>query len=331
MTGLHHRWMPSVCASAVSACLALMPLAALAQTSPAATSLLNEAGEAVSAGRYVDALAAFAGAIAESPDDAAARAKRAQLFEQLGHPDLAAADYRVAAKLSPDDASLHKGVCLDLALANHDLDGALAACNAAVRLAPDSVDALSARGYLQLRRGAYAEAEKDYSAVLALSPAAPGEMFGFGVALIHQGRVKEGRGEIASATLDSSGVVSDWESRGFGMQGEILPGMPKTKASQPATSLTDLKTFLNKGEAYAKLAGGCGRIVDTGAAATDVSWSGECRFGLLHGVGKLTPAGADAAPVRFAYGRVIAAGEEGAAREKTLGLAYEAAEQALAP
>ena len=59
-----------------------------------------------------------------------------------------------------------------------------------------------------------------------------------------------------------------------------------------------------------------------------MSWSGECRFGLLHGAGKL---GASDATVRFAYGREIGAGEQGAAREKKLGLAYEAAEKALKP
>ena len=332
MARLHHRSAQvgsALRSGAFSLCLALSPLSALAQTNPAA-GLLKEAGEAASAGRYIDALAAYAEAIAAAPEDSGAYARRAQLFDQLGHPDLAAADYRVAAKLNPGDANLHKGMCLGLALSNHDLDGALAACNTAVTLAPNSPDALSARGYAQLRRAAYVEAEKDYSAALALSPAAPSEMFGFGVAIIHLDRGKEGRGEIASATLDSAGVVSEWQNRGFGMQGEIIPGRPKTSAAQPMLAVTDAKVFLNKGEAYVKT-GKCGRVVDasSGAAAGELSWSGECRFGLLHGAGK--SGSADAPPVRFSYGREIAAGEDGAAREKKLGLAYEPAEKALKP
>lgn len=325
MSGLQYRLGSVLRSGAVGICVAMTPLAALAQTSPAA-GLLNEAGEAVSAGRYVDALAAFGSAIAASPDDGAAYARRAQLFDQLGHPDLAAVDYGVAAKLNPGDGNLYKGLCLGLALSNHDLDGALAACNMAVKLAPNSPDAVSARGYAQLRRGAYAEAEKDYSAALALSPAAPSEMFGFGVAIIHLGRAKEGRGEIASATLDSAGVVSEWQNRGFSLQGEIIPGKPKTSASQPMIKTTDAKVFLNKGETYVKT-GACGRVVDAPGAA-QLAWSGECRFGLLHGAGKL---GTSDAAVRFAYGREIAAGEEGAAEEKKLGLAYEVAEKALKP
>lgn len=332
MTGFSHRSALLAAAfrsGALGICLTLAPLSALAQTTPATAGLLEEAGKAAVAGNYIDALAAYGGAIAAAPEDSAAYVRRAQLFDQLGHPDLAAADYSAAAKLNPGDANLHKGMCLGLALSNHDLDGALTACNIAVKLAPDSPDALSARGYAQLRRGAYAEAEKDYSAALALSPAAPSEMFGFGVAIIHLGRAKEGRGEIASATLDSAGVVSEWRSRGFGMQGEIIPGRPKTSAAQPMISVADAKVFINKGEAYVKM-GKCGRVTEasSGAAEGELSWSGECRFGLLHGAGKL---GSSETPVRFAYGREIAAGEEGAAREKQLGLAYEPAEKALKP
>lgn len=328
MSRLHHQLAAALWSGVAGICLALTPASALAQT-PSGADLLDEAWQAVSAARHVDALAALGGAIAAAPEDGVAYARRAQLFDRLGHPDLAAADYRVAAKLNPGDANLHMGLCLDLALSNHDLDGALVACDAAVKLAPDSPDALSARGYVQLRRGAYAEAEKDYSAALALSPAAPSEMFGFGVAIIHLGRAKEGRGEIASATLDSAGVVSEWQNRGFGMQGEIIPGRPRTSVSQPALAITDMKVFLNSGETYLKT-GKCGRVVDasSGVAAGEVSWSGECRFGLLHGAGNL---GSADAPVRFAYGREIAAGEEGAAREKKLELAYEPAEKALKP
>src|SRR5205085_2704736 len=111
----------------------LMPLAALAQTAPASKPLLDEAREAVSQGRYADALAAQTTAIVAAPESGAAYIARARLFDQLEYPDLAAADYRVAVRLNPDDAGLQDNLCLDLATANHDLDGALADCNAAVK------------------------------------------------------------------------------------------------------------------------------------------------------------------------------------------------------
>ncbi|HOY78457.1 MAG TPA: tetratricopeptide repeat protein [Hyphomonadaceae bacterium] len=295
----------------------------LAQTG-AAKGLLDEAAAAITAGRYVDALAAYAAAIAAAPGDAAVHAKRAQFFDQLGQPDLAARDYRVAVKLTPDDAGLQTNLCFDLALTNHDLDGALAACNAAVRLAPQSSSALSARGYLQLRRGAYAEASKDYSASLALLPASASEMFGLGVSWVHTGKAKEGRGEIASATLDSLDVVSDWENRGFDLQGEIKPGKPVTKVSQAAVSVKDRKVFLNKDERYAPV-GDCGVVTTAGAAPPVAQWSGECRFGLIHGPGKLA-SGADA---RFTYGRELMGNT--AALEQKLKLAYQSAEDAIKP
>lgn len=321
MTRDNRRWKPTALVGVAVSCLA-MP--AMAQTSPD-KALLDTAAAATSAGRYVEALASYDAAITASPDDASARAKRGQLFDQLGHPDLAARDYRVAVQLNPGDAGAQANLCLDLALTNHDLDSALAACNAAVRLAPESASALSARGYLHLRRGSYAEAAKDYSAAIELSPAAPSEMFGLGVAWIHTGKVKEGRGEIASATLDSADVVSDWENRGFGLQGEIKPGKPATKASQAVLSVKDRKVILDGDERYAPV-GDCGVVTAVGAASSITSWSGECRFGLVHGAGKLS-SGVDA---RFAYGRELI-GDKAVELEQRLKSAYRPVEGALTP
>lgn len=313
----------------LSLCLALAVPAASAQDG-ATNPLLDAAAEASTAGRYVDALADFTRAIAAAPDDAGLHARRADLFVALGHADLAARDYRTAARLSPEDAALQNNLCRTLALANHDLDGALMACDAAVRLAPRDPVVLATRGYLHLRRKDYALAEQDYAAALDLAPAAPDEMYGHGIARVHLGRIRDGRDEIASATLDSPGLVLDWESRGFGSQGDIKPGRPLTRATQPIARVTDLKVFLNRGETYAPFGKGCGRIVPAaeGVAAPDLPWSGECRFGLAHGKGRLTSTpGSDASDLRFAYGREIT----DATVEQKLDLAYQAAEEALLP
>jgi len=304
----------------------------------------EEAAAAVSAGRYVDALAAHARAIDAVPDDPAGYAARAQLFVLLGHADLAARDYGAAVKLKPGDAGSQGNLCLMLALSNHDLDGALAACDAAVRLEPANHDALARRGYVQLRRGAYAEAERDFTAALALNPAGPDEMFGLGLAMIHAGRAQQGRDIIASATLDSASLVNEWEARGFGLRGEILPGKSVTTAAQPIATLNATRVFVNRGEeALVGLApdDGCGRIVPPArgadwskavAANARLHWSGECRFGLVHADGRLSDSPAfDGPAMRFAYGREIVAGEAGAALAETLRLAYGPAEAALAP
>lgn len=303
-----------------------------------AVAQLDEARAATADGRYVDALAAYAGAIAAAPEDVGVLAQRAQLFAVLGQADLAALDYRAAVKLKPEDAGLQVNLCLNLALANHDLDGALAACEAAVKLEPTNYEALSARGYVQLRRGAWAEAEKDFLAALALNPASPNEMFGHGLAVIKLGRAQEGRDEIASATLDSAGLVSIWGARGFGARGEIRPGKTETKAGQAIAKVDEPKVFLNADEAVNTASGPCGWVYPTTIPADakiklDGGGSmsgGECRFGLIHGAWTVTN-GAASSVARYAYGREIASGAAGEALERKLTLAYQAAERALAP
>ncbi len=306
--------------------LGLTQPAAFAQAG-AAKPFLDQAGEATSAGRYVDALAAYAGAIAAAPDDAGAYVQRADLFVSLGHPELAARDYRVAVRIKPDDVRMQNGLCRNLALANHDLDGAFVACEAAVRLAPRDPVVLATRGYLQLRRGKWEKAEKDFAAALDLSPASPDEMYGHGIARIHLGQARSGLDEMSSATLDSSGLPLEWESRGFNMQGDVVPGRPVTTAAQPLAGVADRMYFLNRGEEVVQLASGCGRVVKGAgerAATAGQVWSGGCRFGLMYGENK-------GASAHFAYGREIADTATGAAQEQKLDLAYRAAEEALKP
>jgi tetratricopeptide (TPR) repeat protein len=221
MTSIQHRL--SRLAMRVAALGLLAQPAAVAQEA-AAKGYIEEARQAESDGRYLDALAAYADAAAGTPNDPRVYEQRANLFMSLGHPDLASGDYRKAVRINPDDAVSQANLCWSLALANHDLDGALAACNAAVKREPSSYDALSKRGYVHLRRSAWAEAEKDFAASLALNSASPNEMFGHGLAMIHLGLEQDGRDEIASATLDSPGLVNEWAARGFGARGEIRPG-----------------------------------------------------------------------------------------------------------
>ncbi len=327
--------------ASIGAALGVLLVLAPAAAAQDAKAYRDEAAQAAAATRYVDALAAYARAIAAAPDDTAAYAARGQLFVVLGHNDLAARDYARVVKLKPDDAGSQGNLCWTLAQVNHDLDGALAACNEAIRLEPTNYDAFGKRGYVQLRRGNHAEAEKDFTRALELNSASPNEMFGLGLAMIHAGRAQQGRDIIASATLDSAGLVDEWASRGFGLRGEIRPGKAVTTAAQPIATVQDYRLFANlETESYVSLAiaSRCGRMAppakaaDWGRAAMEnslVSWSGECRFGLIHGEGRLS--GADGAAGRYAYGREIPAGEAGMALEEKLKLAYSAAEQALAP
>ena len=319
MRAVVHRWLRL---SSVVLVLVLAQPVAFAQTG-AAKAFVDAAGEAASAGRYVDALAAYASALVATPDDAGIHLQRADLFASLGHAELAARDYRAAARLDPDDARVQNGLCRNLALANHDLDGALVACEAAVRLAPRDPVVLATRGYLHLRRAAWAKAEKDFAAALDLAPASPDEMYGHGLARIHLGQARAGLDEMSSATLDSSGLPLEWESRGFSMTGNVMPGRPLTKAGQALVNVADRVVLLNRGEEVVPLAGKCGVVVsgaEQRTALAEKAWSGDCRFTLVHGEDKTKA-------TRFAYGRAVT----DAALEQKLVLAYRAVEEALLP
>ncbi len=338
MTSIQHRL--SRLALRVVALGLLAQPAAVAQDA-AARGLLEEARQAASDGRYLDALAAYAEAAAATPDDPRIYEQRANLFMSLSHPDLASEDYRRAVRLKPDDPVSQANLCWSLALANHDLDGALAACNEAVKRDPASYDAIGKRGYLHLRRSAWTEAEADFATSLALNAASPDEMFGHGLAMIHLGHEQDGRDEIASATLDSPGLVNEWAARGFGARGEIRPGPAATRAGEPVLSIKETKLFANKGtESYSSIRTSCGRMLAPASAAdqegalndhADITWSGECRFGLIHGEGKLTRNGQDGPLTRYVYGREIATGEPGELQARKLQLAYQVLEEAAGP
>lgn len=335
MSAIHLRRL-SLCAVGLAGMFGL-PVGGASAQANAAKPFLDAARSAVAAGNYVDALAAHADAIAAAPEDADAHAQRASLFVSLGQPDLAAGDYRAAVKLKPDDMGLQINLCFNLAVANHDLDGALAACNIAVDLGPTNYEALSARGYVHLRRGDWAAAESDFAAALAINSSSPNEMFGHGLAVIHLGRAQEGRDEIASATLDSAGLVSEWGARGFGARGEIIARKDATTAGQPAGAASEERLFLNSGEKYVGPV--CGMILPKLVSQSEEASKfdgrpmvvgGECRFGLRHG-GWTFAGGGETAIVRYAYGREISPSADGEALERKLTLAYQAAEKALAP
>lgn len=338
MASIQHRLSRLALRVAASVLLPmLVQPAAMAQ----AGSLLDTARQAANAGQYLDALAAYAGAVEAAPDDPRVYEQRANLFMSLSHADLASADYRRAVRLKPEDAVLQANLCWSLSLANHDLDGALAACNEAVKREPSSYDALSKRGYVYLRRGAWAEAEKDFAAALALNAASPNEMFGHGLAMILLGQEQDGRDEIASATLDSPGLVNEWAARGFGARGEIRSGMPVTTASEAVISIKEMKPFVNKGaEAFYSFRTPCGRVLppastaDLGSVMFDhaaMTWSAECRFGLIHGEGRLTKNGEKGPLTHYVYGREIAPSEAGEALARKLQLAYQVLEEAARP
>lgn len=66
----------------------------------------------------------------------------------------------------------YNALCISLT-ASSDFDGALKACNEAIKQYPESWQAINSRGSLNYKSGNYAEALKDYQTALRKSPEAP--------------------------------------------------------------------------------------------------------------------------------------------------------------
>ena len=85
-----------------------------------------------------------------------------------------------------------------------ELGRALAACDAALRPAPDNLDFRDSRALVLLRLGRWDEAIADYDRVLAKRSDSAWSFFGRGLARIRKGQSAEGRADIAAAIALSS-------------------------------------------------------------------------------------------------------------------------------
>ncbi|MHB8285643.1 MAG: aspartyl protease family protein [Caulobacteraceae bacterium] len=110
----------------------------------------------------------------------------------------------------PEDGQLANalnGRCWARALANRDLDKALADCNAAVRMSPHQANPLDSRGLVRLRRGEFDRAVADYDAALALAPTTAWSLYGRGLVELKTGRVAQGRSDIDAARKISPQIL----------------------------------------------------------------------------------------------------------------------------
>ena len=123
----------------------------------------------------------------------------------------AEADYREAIRIHsiPIDNGEKEVInyndrCWARAVANIDVDGALADCNEALRLMPDFVPALDSRAFLHLRGGRFQEAIADYDAAIQLSPQDSWSLYGRAIA-----KMRIGDTQGAQADIDASKAVQD--------------------------------------------------------------------------------------------------------------------------
>ena len=141
-------------------------------------------------------------AAAAAPKEANLRLQLAQAYAAMDQFPRAVAQYGLWIAAHPDDAGMadaRNGRCWARALGNLELDGALADCNAAVRLAPQQADPLDSRGLVHLRRGEFDRAVADYDAALTLKPKSAWSLYGRGLAEAKAGDKARSDADLAAA------------------------------------------------------------------------------------------------------------------------------------
>lgn len=128
-----------------------------------------------------------------------ARGMRGAILVSRGEYEHAIDDYDAILEKNAEDTAALTERCWARALARHDLDGALADCNDAVRLAPREARGLGTRAFVYLRLGLDEAAVSDYSAALEIEPRNAEYLFGRGRAKTRHGDLDGGRADMDAA------------------------------------------------------------------------------------------------------------------------------------
>jgi tetratricopeptide (TPR) repeat protein len=126
----------------------------------------------------------------------------AGLYATAGQFDRALASYDSWIAANPHDDKLPvalNGRCWTRALANRELDKALADCEAALKRGPRTAGGLDSRGLVHLRRGELDLAIADYDAAIRLQPKEAWSLYGRGLAKLAKGDKPGGEADVAAA------------------------------------------------------------------------------------------------------------------------------------
>ncbi|MGD0192165.1 MAG: tetratricopeptide repeat protein [Rhizomicrobium sp.] len=128
-----------------------------------------------------------------------AYAARADAEDATGKHDAAQKDYALAAANAADLPARLTERCWVRALRGYPLPLAVQDCTQALGKEPDSVNALTARGFAEFRMGNYAAAIADTDAALKLQPKDGSAMFIRGAAKLKSGDATGGNADLAAA------------------------------------------------------------------------------------------------------------------------------------
>jgi tetratricopeptide (TPR) repeat protein/transglutaminase-like putative cysteine protease len=177
--------------------------------------VLERARSYVATKRYEQALKDLDRVIKNDPANDTAHSLREDALLGLGRYDevLAALDAKLAA--NPRDPVLLNNRCWTRAMANRDLAGGLADCEAVLKAEPDLAAALDSRALIYLRRGELDRAIADFDAALKRAPGMAPALFGRGVAKLRKGLRAEGQADLAAARASNPNIDAEFAAFGI--------------------------------------------------------------------------------------------------------------------
>jgi tetratricopeptide (TPR) repeat protein len=131
-------------------------------------------------------------------DDSAGLVARGIAYARNGQDAPAQRDFAAARRPDLNSAQLNN-MCWAKAIAGVALESALADCEAALRLSPDSATALDSRGFVLLRLGRLDEAIGDFDRALARAPSQAASLFARAVAYARKGDRAHSQADLAAA------------------------------------------------------------------------------------------------------------------------------------
>ena len=164
---------------------------------------------------YDGAIADYTQSLRFAPRDVIALQNRGHAYQAKQNYDHAIADYSAAILIEPRFAFAFNDRCYVRAIANREMQQALADCNEALRLVPGDVHTLDSRGLTYLRLGEFDKAVADYDAVLKVNPRQAGALYGRGVAKLKKGDNAGGNADIVAAKAISAGIVEEFSRYGL--------------------------------------------------------------------------------------------------------------------
>ncbi len=175
------------------------------------------------AGRHDPATAVLAdldAADRAAPKEDPVRMRMGNLYEYIGQSQAAIAQYsKWIDAHQGGDVAMSRALnarCWARAWWGQQLEQALADCNAALKLNPNTAAYLDSRGLVYLRQGQYAKAIADYDDALRSQPKNASSLYGRGVARLHQGQSAQGNADLAAAAALQPQIAAQMGQHGIG-------------------------------------------------------------------------------------------------------------------